>query len=208
MGGAFSQIDQSPNVKPSTVAAGGKAVDKSDEALAAQFDAVDVDKSGQIDRKELTKAITKVYGKGLDPQVITDMLKAGDTDGDGEVDLEEFMAIMRSGPDVMSSSLNRASQGLVNTNNKAAAAKEAERQAREGAANAEKEARRADNLRRKNMKFFLEQPPTPHKGPNGSEDVTVWLAKASGRVSPSPTKKAKAVEKPGLCESLVKCIGQ
>ena len=36
----------------------------------------------------------------MDESIAKEMLKAADTDGDGEVSLEEFKAIMRAGPDV------------------------------------------------------------------------------------------------------------
>jgi Ca2+-binding EF-hand superfamily protein len=36
----------------------------------------------------------------MDESITTEMLKAADTDGDGEVSLDEFKAIMRAGPDV------------------------------------------------------------------------------------------------------------
>ena len=36
----------------------------------------------------------------MDESITTDMLKAADTDGDGEISLDEFKTIMRAGPDV------------------------------------------------------------------------------------------------------------
>ena len=36
----------------------------------------------------------------MDESITTEMLKAADTDGDGEVSLDEFKTIMRAGPDV------------------------------------------------------------------------------------------------------------
>ena len=87
IGGLWSsRIDQSPLLKPSSFVA-DSSVDKSDEALAAQFAAVDTNDSGQIDREELTAAIQKIYGKNTDMVIIDEMLAAGDTDGDGEVRL-------------------------------------------------------------------------------------------------------------------------
>ena len=44
-------------------------------------------------------AIAKVYGEGLDDTILHQMMKAADTDGDGEIDLAEFKTIMRAGPD-------------------------------------------------------------------------------------------------------------
>lgn len=41
----------------------------------------------------------EVYGTGLEDTVLEAMMKAADTNQDGEVDLLEFKAIMRAGPD-------------------------------------------------------------------------------------------------------------
>ena len=35
----------------------------------------------------------------MDPSIVEEMFKVADKDGDGEVDLDEFKAIMRAGPD-------------------------------------------------------------------------------------------------------------
>merc|ERR1712192_265089 len=49
--------------------------------------------------EETNKHITKVYGSEMDPEVVKGMFKVADTDGDGEVSLDEFKVIMRAGPD-------------------------------------------------------------------------------------------------------------
>jgi len=61
---------------------------------------VDTDASGQISAAEIRAHIASVYGSGLDESIAAEMLKAADTDGDGEVSLDEFKTIMRAGPDV------------------------------------------------------------------------------------------------------------
>ena len=38
-----------------------------------------------------------MFGDEIDPEVIYELLAAADTDSDGEVDLDEFKAIMRAG---------------------------------------------------------------------------------------------------------------
>ena len=76
------------------------AIDKSDEGLAKAFKKVDVDSSGNISAAEMSAHIASVYGGAMDESITTEMLKAADTDGDGEVSLDEFKAIMRAGPDV------------------------------------------------------------------------------------------------------------
>ena len=41
--------------------------------------------------------IKKTYGEGLDEKMVKEMVQEADTNQDGEVDLEEFKAIMRAG---------------------------------------------------------------------------------------------------------------
>ena len=88
-------------------APGGKAafqevfasIDTSDEGLAKAFKKVDVDSSGYISAAEISAHIASVYG-AMDESITTKMLKAADTDGDGEISLDEFKTVMRAGPDV------------------------------------------------------------------------------------------------------------
>ena len=75
------------------------AIDKSDEGLAKAFKKVDVDSSGYISAAEISAHIASVYGP-MDESITTKMLEAADTDGDGEVSLDEFKTVMRAGPDV------------------------------------------------------------------------------------------------------------
>merc|ERR1712046_472066 len=65
-------------------------IDKSDAGLEKAFKSVDADSSGKISSAEMEAYILKVYGKGLDEKIVSDMMAAADTDKDGEVDLEEF----------------------------------------------------------------------------------------------------------------------
>ena len=74
--------------------------DKSDEGLAKAFEKVDADSSGKLSAAEMSAHIASVYGGAMDESITTEMLKAADTDGDGEVSLDEFKTIMRAGPDV------------------------------------------------------------------------------------------------------------
>merc|ERR1719352_1713104 len=77
----------------------GADIDKSDAGLEKAFKAVDKDSSGNISAKEMNEHIVKVYGSEMDPSIVKEMFKVADTDGDGEVSLDEFKTIMRAGPD-------------------------------------------------------------------------------------------------------------
>ena len=77
----------------------GANIDKSDAGLEKAFKGVDADSSGKISAKEMNAHITKVYGSEIDESIVKEMFKVADTDGDGEVDLDEFKTIMRAGPD-------------------------------------------------------------------------------------------------------------
>lgn len=71
--------------------------DGKDEGFIKLFHELDLDSSGWVDRSEMEDAITKMFGK-LEPKVVGEMMAASDTDGDGKVDLDEFLVIMRAGP--------------------------------------------------------------------------------------------------------------
>ena len=75
------------------------SIDKSDEGLAKAFKKVDVDSSGYISAAEISAHVASVYGP-MDESITTKMLKAADTDGDGEISLDEFKTVMRAGPGV------------------------------------------------------------------------------------------------------------
>jgi len=77
---------------------GGPNVDKSDASLEKLFKELDGDASGHVSRAEMEAAITKMYGKPLEPHLVDQMMKAADTDGDGEISYDEFKNIMRAGP--------------------------------------------------------------------------------------------------------------
>ena len=97
--GSSQSIDTTHVVLPSQVVpVGGGEVDKSDEALERIFRQIDIDGSGCIDERELKKAVARMYGRGLGGDIVQNMMKAGDVNADGLVDLNEFKAIMRAGP--------------------------------------------------------------------------------------------------------------
>ena len=66
--------------------------------LEAAFMSVDTSDDGKISSEEMRACITRVYGKGLDEKTFTAIMEVVDVDGDGEIDLDEFKAIMRAGP--------------------------------------------------------------------------------------------------------------
>ena len=62
-------------------------------AMRTVFQCFDVNKSGGIDLQELQSAV-KVLGISINPREVAKMFHAADTDGSGEVDFDEFTAIM------------------------------------------------------------------------------------------------------------------
>ena len=53
--------------------------------MERRFALIDENGSGQIDGTELREAIESLYGKDVEDAVVADMMRAADTDGDGEV---------------------------------------------------------------------------------------------------------------------------
>ena len=76
----------------------GEEMDKSDASLEAAFAKLDTDHSGKIDRNEMKAYILSVYDRGIDDKTIGDMMARAGANNDGDVDLDEFKAIMRAGP--------------------------------------------------------------------------------------------------------------
>ena len=62
-------------------------------AMRTVFQCFDVNKLGGIDLQELQSAV-KVLGISINPREVAKMFHAADTDGSGEVDFDEFTAIM------------------------------------------------------------------------------------------------------------------
>ena len=60
--------------------------------IRREFRAIDADKNGSISKEELLKSI-KERGV-ISPDQIDEFLKETDVDGNGEIDFEEFVAIM------------------------------------------------------------------------------------------------------------------
>ena len=93
-------------LSPMWLAMIGRTMDKSDAGLAEAFRAIDLDGSGKLSPSELRSYIFEAYSSiGPDgatltvgPGVVERMMQAADTNKDGELDLDEFKAVMRAGP--------------------------------------------------------------------------------------------------------------
>ena len=83
----------------------------SDDSLEKLFMDIDENGSGDISREEMQEAITKVFGE-VEEKIINDMMTATDTDGDGEISLEEFKQIMRAGPEKLGA-LSKVVEGMT-----------------------------------------------------------------------------------------------
>ena len=59
------------------------------ERANAIFDQIDADKSGEIDPKELMMAL---LGAGQEHETVSDLFRVLDTDGNGSISREEFIA--------------------------------------------------------------------------------------------------------------------
>ncbi|OAY66327.1 Calcium-dependent protein kinase 30 [Ananas comosus] len=69
-----------------------------DEHLRRAFVFFDKDESGYIEFEELREALKDEYGEA-DTEVVNDILREVDTDKDGRISYEEFVAMMKTGTD-------------------------------------------------------------------------------------------------------------
>jgi centrin-1 len=63
--------------------------------LKSAFDMIDDDQTGHISFKNL-KSLTKELGETLGDQELRDMLREADTDNDGELSYDEFVALIQT----------------------------------------------------------------------------------------------------------------
>ena len=84
---------------PSSAGAGSSpgVAGMGEEELRAAFGRIDKDSSGSIDREELRRAITEQNGS-LSVDQLNALMKFADTDGDGEIDYDEYKTIMSFSP--------------------------------------------------------------------------------------------------------------
>ncbi|KAK2950231.1 putative Calmodulin [Blattamonas nauphoetae] len=66
-----------------------------DEEIRLAFNVFDKDGNGFITREELRSVMTNL-GEKLSPQEVDEMIKEADLDGDGQVNFEEFVLMMKA----------------------------------------------------------------------------------------------------------------
>ncbi|MBN3298474.1 calmodulin [Amia ocellicauda] len=72
----------------------GKVKPECQDGLRLAFNEFDLNKDGHISAVELFKVLS-VMGKPITMEKAKEMIKAADTDGSGEVEYEEFIAVMK-----------------------------------------------------------------------------------------------------------------
>ena len=89
----FLQLFQpKPSPRPRARAAIGDAV--TEATLDALFDVIDTDHSGALDANELLAILLKMGVSGLDEEACNALIREVDSNGDGEVQREEFAALV------------------------------------------------------------------------------------------------------------------
>lgn len=61
----------------------------------AFLDLFDKNRDGSVDRREITAAMEELLNKKIAPEQIDEVLARTDTDGDGDIDLNEFIAVLK-----------------------------------------------------------------------------------------------------------------
>lgn len=74
-------------------------VDKKEslETIRNSFKAFDLDGDGYVDAKELKAKLSELQGQDIPMDEIYSIIASVDSNGDGKIDLEEFIALMRDG---------------------------------------------------------------------------------------------------------------
>ena len=63
------------------------------DKLKTQFQELDLDNSGFVTRDELKKALLKKR-KDVPEEVVDEIIKMADKDGDGKIDIDEFLKVV------------------------------------------------------------------------------------------------------------------
>ena len=94
-------------------------VGKDDASLAEEFEKIDTDNTGSLNKEELTVYLKKVHGDKFDERTIDAMMQAADSNNDNSLSFEEFKQIVRSGPEtkpgMFAMAVVGASTGFQNT---------------------------------------------------------------------------------------------
>merc|ERR1712048_800183 len=88
--GAMQQMMQTPSNNNNQVGANG-VNDSENQQYVAEFKKLDKDNSGSIERKE----VQKMLGRWVPGKLIDAVMKMGDKDGDGKIDLNEYIALRK-----------------------------------------------------------------------------------------------------------------
>jgi Ca2+-binding EF-hand superfamily protein len=64
--------------------------------LTEYFKNADVDVSGALDKAELKKAIQAIIGIEFDEKSVEEIFMLADKNGDGQIQLEEFIALLEA----------------------------------------------------------------------------------------------------------------
>jgi calcium-dependent protein kinase len=71
-----------------------KTQEDMDEGLIEAFRSFDVDGSGYLDREELVEALTSMGDGPVDKETVNAWIAEADVDGDGKINLKEFISMM------------------------------------------------------------------------------------------------------------------
>jgi len=86
--------------------------------LARAFAALDTDGSGSVDSSELRDVLGLLGDNPLEEEEIEALLKAGDSNGDGAIDVDEFLALAQAGYVCLSTDTLRRVADVCNCNPK------------------------------------------------------------------------------------------